>query len=216
MADHKDVDGTAGGAVQGEEDLLGGELRSLLSSLPRELMPERDLMEEIAARTRGLPDRDSKTAAGATDTRRRSRSKWWRNPHLQLAAAAVVLIALTSATTTFVIRWQTVRHIDAPTTIADATTIGGATLVGYERIERDYAAAILDLTTALEAERDRLPAETLRLIEDNLRTIDVAIDECLAALRTAPQSVPLQQAVITSYETKLDFLRRAAAITADS
>ena len=36
-----------------EEDLLGPELRALLSTLPKELAPERDLTEEIAAQSRG-------------------------------------------------------------------------------------------------------------------------------------------------------------------
>ena len=36
-----------------------------------------------------------------------------------------------------------------------------------------------------------------------------------AALESAPQSLPVQQAVVTSYERKLDFLRQAAAITAE-
>ena len=48
-----------------------------------------------------------------------------------------------------------------------------------------------------------------------LRIIDVAIQQSLAALESAPLSLPLQQAVMTSYERKLDFLRQAAAITAE-
>ena len=75
--------------------------------------------------------------------------------------------------------------------------------------------SISDLTEALEAERYRLPPETVELIEENLRIIDVAIEQSLTALREAPESLPLQQAVMTSYERKLDFLRQAAAITAD-
>ena len=39
--------------------------------------------------------------------------------------------------------------------------------------------------------------------------------EKLAALESAPESLPLQQAVMTSYERKLDFLRQAAALTAE-
>ena len=55
----------------------------------------------------------------------------------------------------------------------------------------------------------------MRLIEENLRVIDEAIRHSLAALESAPQSLPLQQALVTSYERKLDFLRQAAAITAE-
>jgi hypothetical protein len=55
----------------------------------------------------------------------------------------------------------------------------------------------------------------VQLIEDNLRVIDAAIQQSLAALESAPQSLPLQQALMTTYERKLDFLRQAAAITAE-
>ena len=55
----------------------------------------------------------------------------------------------------------------------------------------------------------------MELIEENLRVIDGAIRESLAALRSSPESLPLQQAVMTSYERKLDFLRQAAAVTAE-
>ena len=68
---------------------------------------------------------------------------------------------------------------------------------------------------ALDASRDQLPPETVQLIEENLRVIDEAIRHSLAALEATPQSLPLQQAVMTSYERKLDFLRQAAAITAE-
>ena len=52
MTDHRDKDGRPDGGTSGtEEDLLGPEMRSLLSTLPRELSPERDLTGEIAAQT---------------------------------------------------------------------------------------------------------------------------------------------------------------------
>ncbi len=82
-------------------------------------------------------------------------------------------------------------------------------------VENQYASAISDMVAALEANRNELPPETVQLIEENLRVIDEAIRHSLAALESAPQSLPLQQALVTSYERKLDFLRQAAAITAE-
>ncbi|MCL7970817.1 MAG: hypothetical protein M8866_01840, partial [marine benthic group bacterium] len=90
-----------------------------------------------------------------------------------------------------------------------------ASFTGYQDIEIEYASAISDLTEALELDRGRLPAETVVLIEENLRVIDEAIRQSLAALESAPESLPLQQAVVTSYEKKLDFLRQATALTAE-
>jgi hypothetical protein len=82
-------------------------------------------------------------------------------------------------------------------------------------VEGQYASAIAELAAAIDSNRDRLPPETVALIEENLRVIDAAIQQSLAALESAPESLPLQQAVMTSYERKLDFLRQAAALTAE-
>ncbi len=52
MTDHRDMDGRPDGGTHGaEEDLLGPDMRALLSTLPKELPPERDLTGEIAAQT---------------------------------------------------------------------------------------------------------------------------------------------------------------------
>ena len=82
-------------------------------------------------------------------------------------------------------------------------------------VENQYALAIADLVAALDGDRDQIPPETVQLIEENLRIIDEAIQQSLTALESAPNSLFLQQAVMTSYERKLDFLRQAAAITAE-
>ena len=51
MTDHGDTDGRTAGGVHEEEDLLGPDLRALLSTLPKELPPETDLTTSIAERT---------------------------------------------------------------------------------------------------------------------------------------------------------------------
>jgi hypothetical protein len=212
MTDHGTPSGAPGPAH--EEDLLGPELRGILGSLPRELAPERDLAADIASRTWDSLIVDAGTHVAGATGRRPARAAWWARPRVQLAAAAAALIIVTSVTTTFIVRGQ--LDTDAPTTSVTATdNRGGYRLAAFRGIERDYAEAIDDLTEALDAQRYRLPPETVALIEENLRIIDAAIEASVAALEEAPQSVPLQQAVTTSYETKLDFLRRAAAITAD-
>ena len=73
----------------------------------------------------------------------------------------------------------------------------------------------LKVVAALDGDRDQIPPETVQLIEENLRVIDEAIRHSPAALEATPQSLPLQQAVMTSYERKLDFLRQATALTAE-
>jgi len=222
MTDDRDMEGTAGGDSPAmEEDLLGTELRALLRSLPKAIPPERDLTAEIAAQTWDSRDRlpgvGSLDAVATTKTVRAS--PWWGGQGLKLAAAALVLVIVTASVTTMLVRDQTGADNDATATVAGATIepdpAESASFARYEAVENQYASAISDLLAALEADRDRLPPETVQLIEENLRVIDEAIQQSLVALESAPQSLPLQQAVMTSYERKLDFLRQAAAITGE-
>jgi hypothetical protein len=205
-----------------EEDLLGPELRALLSTLPKELAPERDLTQEIAAQTWDSRKRMPGAASidAKTTNRRRRPSPWWAGQGIKLAAAAAVLIIVTSALTTVLVREQAEQRIDATATVAGAAIAENP--AGLEArfardidVENQYASAIADMVDALEANRDQLAPETVELIEENLRVIDEAIRHSLAALESTPGSLPLQQAVMTSYERKLDFLRQAAAITAE-
>jgi hypothetical protein len=222
MTDSRDVDGRSNGGTHGaEEDLLGPELRDLLRSLPKAIPPDRDLTAEIAAQTwdsrEKLPGTGSLDAVATTRTVRAS--PWWGVQGLKLAAAAVILVIVTASVTTMLVRDQGGANNDATATVAGATIDldpgESASFARYEAVENQYASAISDLLAALEADRERLAPETVRLIEENLGIIDEAIRQTLTALEVTPQSVPLQQAVMTSYERKLDFLRQAAAITAE-
>ena len=223
MTDPGDMGSTPdNGTYEDEEDLLGPELRTLLSSLPKEMSPERDLSREIAAQT--WDSRERLPTAGRIDaetTKRQDRSPaWWRGQELKLAAAALALIVVTSAVTTVLVQDQFIELEDAPATVAgasideDPTAVEGSFARDMDS-EDQYASAIADLVAALEGDRERIPLETVQLIEENLRIIDEAIQQSLTALESAPQSLFLQQAVMTSYERKLDFLRQAAAITAE-
>lgn len=219
--DHTNPGSQPHGGSSDEEDLLGPELRALLNSLPKALPPERDLTADIAAQTWDSRERISPhLGAEATPLRVQSwRARWWKGQGLKLAAAAVVLIVVTSAVTTVMVRDQAEGITDVDATVAEAIINRGSRVAGrfaaYADVENQYAAAIADLTRALAADSDRLPRATVELIEQNLRIIDEAIEQSLAALESAPQSLPLQQALMTSYERKLDFLRQAAAITAE-
>ncbi len=221
MTDHRDMEDRPGG-IGAEEDLLGPDLRALLSTLPKALPPERDLTQEIAAQT--WDSRERLPGAPYIDAdatkRRRQPYPWWSGQGLKLAAAAVALIVVTSAVTTVLVRDQAGNRDDAAATVAGAAinedpSVMEATFVRDMDVENQFSSAIADMVAALEANRDQLPPETVQLIEENLRIIDEAIQHSLAALESAPQSLPLQQAVMTSYERKLDFLRQAAAITAE-
>jgi hypothetical protein len=214
------MEGQPDAGMNDEEDLLGPELRALLSTLPKELAPEQDLTASIASRT--WDSRDLLPGAGHIDApamNTRSGAPGWNGQGLKLAAAAVALVVVTSVVTTAVVRDSgPSTNVDATSAVATEAATPTATdllFAGYADVETQYASAIADLMDALESDRDRLSPETVQLIEENLRIIDEAIEHSLAALASTPQSLPLQQAVMTSYERKLDFLRQAAALTAE-
>ncbi len=58
----------------------------------------------------------------------------------------------------------------------------------------------------------RLDAETVRILEDNLRAIDQAIEQSRKALRSDPNSVYLNNHFAASRNRKLALLRRASAL----
>ncbi len=77
----------------------------------------------------------------------------------------------------------------------------------------NYDQAVVDLEKMLEAGRSRLDPETVRILEDNLRTIDLAIEQSRKALRADPANVYLNNHFAASRNRKLALLRRASALT---
>jgi len=93
-----------------------------------------------------------------------------------------------------------------PTITAPAATAAALAVTSY----RDAAA---DLERVLEAGRSTLRPETMRVIEENLRTIDLAIAQTDSALRRDPGSAYLNQYLAATMQRKLKLLRRAVDIT---
>jgi anti-sigma factor RsiW len=75
-----------------------------------------------------------------------------------------------------------------------------------------YDQAVADLEKELEASRSRLDPETVRVLENNLRTIDLAIEQSRKALRADPSNVYLNGHFAQSRNRKLALLRRASAL----
>ena len=95
----------------------------------------------------------------------------------------------------------------APATIGVPVTSPAALAVA------SYRDAAADLERALEAGRSALRPETMRVIEENLRTIDRAIAQADSALRRDPGSDYLNQYLAATMQRKLRLLRRAVDIT---
>ncbi len=158
-----------------------------VSALPQEIRPERDLRADIWAQA------DRKTL-------------WsWR---YQLAAAAVILIAVTAVFTATLL-----RNGETPVNIVEHT---GARPVDFVSLEPQYREQVNELQDALREQRDQLSPETVRILEENLRIIDTAIQEARAALARDPQSAALGEMWRSAYQRKLDLLKQAARSTAET
>jgi predicted anti-sigma-YlaC factor YlaD len=120
-------------------------------------------------------------------------------PGWLLAAAAILLIAISSGATVLLLRQS--RSVGPPAGPSNLTAL-----------ESQYSAASAELTDALEKARSQLSPETVATIERSLRIIDDALIESRAALARDPGNEALGQLVVAAWRQKVDLLRRALAI----
>ena len=76
-----------------------------------------------------------------------------------------------------------------------------------------YDDAIVDLQETLSEQRDKLDPETVRVLEQNLKSIDAAIEQCRRALANDPMNPYLTDHLVSAKKKKLGLLRRAAAMS---
>ncbi|MGE0439358.1 MAG: zf-HC2 domain-containing protein [Gemmatimonadales bacterium] len=146
--------------------------------LPRSIAPARDLWTEIAPRLERRP-------------RRFAVSVW------SLAAAALVLIAVSSAATVALVR-RTASPDPA----------------GFAELEVGYQNAALELSGVYRRSRDSLAPETRAVLERNLDVIERALAEARAALDADPANRALEAVVVAAYKRKIEFLERASTLGA--
>ena len=137
----------------------------------------------------------------------------------RLAAAAAIVAAVVGGTT-----WAIATRRGAPASAVarapDSTGArtpgegGGLTLGAPALAVASYRDAAADLERTFDAGRATLRPETMRIIEENLRTIDGAIAQADSALRRDPGSAYLNQYLAETMQRKLKLLRRAVEITA--
>ena len=83
-------------------------------------------------------------------------------------------------------------------------------------VAEEYEQAVEELGAVLEANRDVLGESTMQIVEENLEVLDAALRETVEALQSAPADAQLRESMVATYERKLDFLRQAVALTAES
>jgi hypothetical protein len=163
-------------------------LKATVGELPREIRPDRDLRE-------GIWNEIAKP--------RHTRTLW--SMRYPLAAAAILLVAVTSVVTRALVTDARDNQIGADynDTVHLASDDAG-------KLEREYSEEVQELEMVLRKSRGALAPETVRIMEENLTIIDRAINEAQTALASDPNSAMLVDLLRSAYERKLELLRQAA------
>ncbi len=135
----------------------------------------------------------------------------WRRPAF-LAAAAALLVAVSSGITAIALR-QSDGPVAATTSLPVAVSpISPASLVQFTVKENDYIRSANQLSRLLDAEEGKLAPETVAKLRESIAVIDAAILEARQALAADPANSELIEMLSSSYDKKLDLLRRTAAL----
>jgi len=193
--------------------------------LPREAQPPAGLWGEIAS---SIAAGAGQGAARATvpdpalreQTGGRSAIRGWRAVVLSprvLAAAAVLLVAVSSMTTTLVLRRGMAR---VPASLAGGGVVrdtapsgaGESALVpaSFAVVEARYLQNVAELEKLFAAQRASLSPTTVAVIQRSLATIDAAIVEARTALISDPANAVIAEMLGASYRQKVELLKRAA------
>lgn len=181
-------------------------LRWLLAeatALPREIQPQRDLWPGIADRI-GL--RRERVAAFP-------RRGWLGSRGAGLAAAAAVLVAVSSTFTAIVGRNGAMPAAPAASPWRLEPAALGREPGPVLEAEAGYARATATLMAALDERPDSLAPETRAVVEENLRIIDDALRQVREALRKDPGSRELTRMLTATHKKKVDVLRRVMKLS---
>lgn len=170
------------------------ELQRALRTLPTEITAPAGMLEGIHARISAGPQ-------PVAPVRSRVLDRPLRSVRPALAAAAVVLVALSSGVTALWLR----RAESTPPEAAAAVPAGAAILA----VEQPYQRQEAELRATLDAGRAVLAPETVRILEDNLAVIDAALAEARAVLREDPGNGAVLALLRATHERRIDLLRQA-------
>ena len=186
------------------------ELMREVEALPRSIDPPADAWAKIRAEIES-------TGTGRGDEvielqpKRSGRVAFWQRPTF-LAAAALLLVAGSSAITAIALNRDAaprgVRPVPARIAVGTDGSSGPASLAQFTVVESDYLRAVNDLSATLESQQDELSPETIATLRESIKVIDAAILEARNALAADPANRTLIQMLATSYEQKVDLLKR--------
>ena len=184
------------------------------AALPKNIMPTRDLWPEIVSRISS--GKLVSVDFGAEESSAWSFAPFWQR-YAALAAAALVLVVLSSGITAYLMRGNGGTgggstgggSTSGGSTGVDTVTMAPVALTEFGPAESEYTDAIEGLQTILNQRRDSLDPETVTVIETSLRVIDRAIRRAKAALEDNPNNAELARMLSKNYRKKLKLLEKA-------
>jgi hypothetical protein len=181
------------------------DLRRLVEAARRlpDAPPDRELWDGIAQRVA------SGAVVAAFEPRARRRFSFTAP---QLVAAGLMLMLLSGA----VVYLARPQGPPAGSSVADTEMPRRDEVALASLADPQYDGAVADLERTLEQGRGQLDPQTVRVLEENLKAIDTAIDQSRRALEADPANAFLNNHLVSARQRKLALLRRATALTTGS
>jgi hypothetical protein len=204
VREHLDACAQCREELEGMTELLDG-----LGDLPVEAQPSRDLWPQIAWRMEGATTRDLVPADAAVNGEPRRRQpgigRRVNLPAWQLLAASIALIVISGGSV-----WAFLAGNMDASDPSSPVLQSQAQFAGWDEAYGGYDEAVADLEAVLERGREVLDPGTVRVLEENLHTIDRAIQDAEDALVQDPASAVLQRFLVDNLRKKMNLLRKAA------
>ncbi len=167
--------------------------------------PAADLWPGIAARIGAAPAR----AVGRTGGQAHRRFTFSMP---QLVAAGIALMVLSGGSVWLLRPGAAATPVASVSTLPPAESGLGTPVSWQRRAAPRYDAAVADLERVLAAGRGRLDTTTVRVLEQNLRIIDQAIEQARRAVAADSANAYLNSHLAETMRRKLDLLRQAASL----
>jgi hypothetical protein len=186
--------------MSNEREKTDDPLSQMLSALPKDVQPERDLWQGIRAEITKTPIvTDSAPLVSFTSTR------WFQ-------FAAGVLLVLATSLTTFVVTRQSlekdaaVQVANQPVPTATAPLNAIPVSFGTEALGADYLKARSELDKRFEERLKTLTPSTRAKLERNLADLRNAANEISTTLAENPSDPLLQDLLMSTYQRELQLL----------
>ncbi len=187
------------------------QLQARTADLRREIAPATDLWPGIATGIEKLKVVRPRFGARRDNT---GVPEWtivnWRRVG-SIAAAAMLLVAVSSGITAYLVR-APLAFDESAGTIAPSEDFVAVAWEGFRAAERSYQEITDELLRALDEHRSELSPETIRVVEESLRSIDQSITTARTALERDPANAGLLIQLTDMYRKRVILLREISRL----